>query len=143
MALIVLGIGVLNPTIQWAFDPTPGRLRAAAQRHKAEQEKKEDELSKRKRELSEAHSDARELLADQLNELGKKFESDRSVAASERAQLRRDVDAAAASRSAEWSQLFTSLTWVHFTLFGGLISLGIGQMIAAFRDMAINSFRGS
>jgi hypothetical protein len=142
LALIVLTIGVLNPTAQWAFDPTPSRLATADHRLKAAEAEHSERLARRKLELDSAHPDARELLSDQLTELAKKFESDRTIAAVERAQLLRDVDLAIESRSAQWVQLFSKLSWVHYTLLGGLISLGIGQMIAAFRDMAINSFRG-
>ncbi len=140
LALIVLTIDFLNPTVQWAFDSTPSRLAAADHRLKALEAEQSEQLDRRKRELDAAHPDARELLSDQLTELAKKFESNRTVAAEERAQLRRNVDLTAETRSAQWARLFSNLSWVHYTLLGGLISLGIGQMIAAFRDMAINSF---
>jgi len=141
LALIVLTIGILNPTAQWAFDPTPSRLATADRRLIAAEAEHSEQLAHRKRELESAHPDARELLSDRLTELAKKFESDQTAAAVERAQLLQDVHLAVKSRSVLWAQLFGSLTWVHYTLLGGLISLGIGQIIAAFRDMAINSFR--
>lgn len=142
LALIVLTVGVLNPTMQWALDPTPSRLVAADRRLQAAEAEHSEQVARRKREIDSAHPDARELLSDQLSEFVKTFEQERIVAVAECAQLRRDVELAAESRAAQWGQLFSSLSWVHYTLLAGLVSLGIGQMIAAFRDMAINSFRG-
>jgi hypothetical protein len=138
--LVGLSIDAANPVLDWASDSTHRNLTAAQRDHADQQRQESAAIAELEVKLLNAHPDAHEMLEDRLAELRISYGLSEAKRQASMTPFVQAVESAKVRRAAMWQGLVASFTWAHGVVITGLISLGIGQMIAAFRDMAINSY---
>jgi len=142
--IIVGVVGLLSaalPAVSASLsDSAVAALVEVRARHETERIAQLARIEKQNQLLAQAHPDAHEMIGDRIIALREDLRRADERRAVEIEVLEMRIRSVAGYRQRLWAALFDAWTWCHSVIAGGLISLGISQVITAFRDMAINSF---